>query len=190
MSTYSTWEDPFRPLDPVIARVAENWFEVAGLEAEGGYPLGLLVGEQPGSSSNHGLPLWPYPPRSAGGRLHAMSGIPVRDYLLRLARVNLAHRPVSKWDAAGARGRAYALVATMAGTGARAVLCGARVRDAFEVPAWFTSWTVSAPHGSDLCFEVVAIPHPSGRNREYDNPATVARAREVIRWAAGLKAKA
>lgn len=73
---YSTWERPFAPLNPVVARIAEAWFDDAeGLEALGGYPVGLLVGEQPGPTSNPKLPLWPFPPRSAGGRLHAMSGV-------------------------------------------------------------------------------------------------------------------
>lgn len=179
MSKYSTWEHPFAPLDPMIARVAEAWFGIEGIEAEGGYPVGLLVGEQPGAASNPRLPLWPYPPRSAGGRLHAMSGMPVRDYLMRLARVNMARRPVRSWDARQAQGRAYALAGQLSGTGARVVIVGARARDAFEVPAWFTSWTIADPR-----VEVVAIPHTSGRNREYNDPAIVARTREAVRWAA------
>lgn len=182
MSAYSTWEDPFRPLSPMIARVAEAWFDVEGIEAEGGYPVGLLVGEQPGLSSNPKLPLWPYPPRSAGGRLHTMSGIPVRDYLLRLARVNLARRPVAKWDTHAADLRLAAILERVPDAG-RVVLCGARARNAWCPPAPGREWfhLFATVRG----IQVVAIPHPSGRSREYGDPATVARAQEAVRWAAG-----
>lgn len=180
MSRYSTWEDPFRPLDPIVASVAEAWFKVDGIEAEGGYPVGLLVGEQPGPRSNPRLPLWPYPPRSAGGRLHAMSGLPIREYLLRLARVNILRQP-GRWDAHDAANRVRRLVTDLP-SGARVVLVGARARDAvMGHPPGPWPWFDRQPLAN---LEMVAIPHPSGINQAYNDPAVVARAREAVRWAA------
>lgn len=187
---FSSWERPWAPLDPRMARIAEAWFALPdGWEerATTEQPRGLLVGEQPGAASNPRLPLWPYPENSAGGRLRRMSCVPHAEYLVRLARVNLARRPTGRWDPEGAQGRAYALACGLAGTGCRVVACGARARDAFGAPSWFERWTVVAPYRSGRQLEVVAIPHPSGRNHEYNHAATRSRAGQVVRWAAGLE---
>lgn len=179
MSTWSTFEDPFNPMSPTAVTVARWWF---GTVIPEGMPMptGLLIGEQPGALSNHGLPLWPNPAYSAGGRLFVMSGMPVAEYLTRLARVNLARQPVKKWDVTAAHYRAMDLAAK-APVGFRVVLCGARARDAFGMPkAWFEPVATSRA-------EYVAIPHPSGRNREYDRPDVAGETRKVLRWAAGYE---
>jgi hypothetical protein len=181
MTEYSTWEKPLAPIDPTALTVAQWWFRLdVDDEAFQQPPLGLLIGEQPGPSSNGRLPLWPHPPKSAGGRLHAMSGMPVRDYLLRLARVNMERKAVVEWDPGSMRARAYQLLMSLP-PDARVVLCGARARDAFTMPrGWFHTVTMDVSN-----IKVVAIPHPSGRCLEYNDPSVVESARQAIQWAAG-----
>jgi hypothetical protein len=171
-------------MSPVVARVAGMVLEV-DMPAETPQPVGLLIGEQPGTGHNPRLPLWPYPPNSAGDRLFQMSGMPIEQYLTRLARVNMAHQPVGKWNAHDAAARLYALALGLP-DGARVVLCGARARNAYaqaravDMP-WFEV------DGNPLGHDWVAIPHPSGRNLAYRDPENVARARRVLRWAAGVE---
>lgn len=185
----STWERPWGPPSGTVARVAAYWFGLSEeweRAAERAEPAGLLVGEQPAPASNQALPLWPHPPLSAGGRLRDMSGIEVGAYLLRLARVNLHRRPVARWSSKWAEHRAHQLLGTLP-DGARVVLCGARARDAVPVlagRAWFAPHVVQTTHGHAV---VVAVPHPSGRCREYNDPAARDAAGAAVRWAAGLE---
>lgn len=174
------------PLNPVVAALAGFWFNLPldwEEEATVTTPVGLLVGEQPGPGSNPKLPLWPYPPRGSGARLQRMSGIPMGVYLTRLARVNLMPKPVARWNPHEARRNLTELLAGLP-AGTRVVLCGARVRDAAGIPAWFTEWPLIHPAGGYV--HPVAIPHPSGRNRDYDTPTNVELVREALRWAAHL----
>lgn len=189
---YSNHHRPFAPLDPVVARVAKTWFELPdGWEQKAcaTTPVGLLIGEQPGPGSNPRLPLWPYPPGSSGGRLHRMTGVPVADYLTLLARVNLFHRPIARWTVESARARMASLLSGLPDE-ARVVLVGTRVRDAYtpswsrtRVPLrWFEPIYEAGP-----CVRLVAIPHPSGRNPDYNHADTRARAGAAVRWAAGIE---
>lgn len=167
------------PMSPTVRAVAWHFLD-AKLPDDMPNPVGLLVGEQPGQKHNPKLPLWPWPKNSSGDRLMRMSGMDVVDYLTLLSRVNLALRPATTWDKEAARGRATHLLSTVP-NGTRIVLCGARARDAFDLQDWFQStkyvlWDV----------EAVAIPHPSGRSREYNDLAVRDRATAAIRWAAGL----
>lgn len=195
LTGYSTWDQPFAPMDPVIARIAEYWFELADCDWEERLsttmPVGLLIGEQPGPASNHKLPLWPHPASSTGGRLQAMSDIPVGEYLLRLARVNIARMPVARWNREAARCRLITLLDDLPDD-ARVVLVGARARDAYNdvfgrgvLLDLFgrEGWQTPAAR----LVAVTAIPHPSGRNPEYKDPAVVAAARQAVRWAAGME---
>lgn len=182
MTLYSTHDRPFAPLDLVVARVAEYWFELPdGWENEAVkiMPRGLLVGEQPKPGGNPKLPLWPYPPRSSGDRLYRMSEMDLPEYLTKLARVNLSRDVVARWNPRWARERAQQIRSTLP-EGARVVACGARARDAFGLPDFF-EYRAYDPDG----VRIVAIPHPSGRNQEYDDPAVVRRAGRWVRWAAG-----
>lgn len=105
---------------PAVATLARMVFEVDVPAASD--PVGLLIGEQPGAGHNPRLPLWPYPPSSAGARLYRMSGMPIGRYLTRLARVNMAHRPVGKWDARRASDRLHMLAPRLAVRGSRGAL--------------------------------------------------------------------
>lgn len=145
---------------------------------------GLVVGMAPGPRTSASLPMFPHPAGSAGGRLMRMSEMPVEAYLGRLRRANLCR---GAFRVAEARDRARELYLehrAADGPRTRFVLCGKPVTDAFlEVfkedrrPAWFErrSWAG---------VEYVAVPHPSGRCREYNAEEVRARAGAAVRWAA------
>ena len=78
MTKYSTWERPMAPISETVRAVAWHFWKVE-LPDDIPSPVGLLVGEQPGKGHNAALPLWPYPPQSAGARLARMSEIPLAD---------------------------------------------------------------------------------------------------------------
>lgn len=154
---------------------------------------GLVVGMAPGPLTSDRLPMFPWPDGSAGARLLTMSGMPLEAYLGRLRRANLCE---GRWRVAEARETADRLIrlyrSPEGGPGARFVLCGRQVARAFELDdaPWFSRALIYG-------VATVLIPHPSGRCREYNDPANVARAREAVRWAArypestiGLKGEA
>lgn len=181
-----TYGNPFRPMSPAAARVAGFWFDVPGLEREQLHlpmPKGLLVGEQPKPGGNPKLPLWPWPNNSAGARLFRMSEMDLFTYFTRLARVNLSRDVVARWNPDWARRRAN-WVLTGLPDGARIVACGARARNAFGVCDWFEPERFSV---DELSIDVVAIPHPSGRTREYNDAGIKKEAGRWIRWAAKLE---
>ncbi len=172
------------PLNAYEAAFAANFIGVHLGEVQGHYDacpvLGVVVGMAPGPHTSEHLPMFPWPEWSAGGRLLAMSGMPAAAYLGRLRRANVC---VGRYNIREARDTAEGLVARHGGPPTeprvRFVLCGRRVGGAFELDdaEWFTK---VERRGVDM----VVIPHPSGRNREYNDPAAVARAKDAVRWAA------
>lgn len=145
--------------------------------------LGLVIGMAPGPRTSASLPMFPHPAGSAGGRLMAMSGMPVEAYLGRLRRANLCRGAFRVVEARERVQELYLTYRTVHAPHPRFVLCGRRVADVFSdvlrTPSdpWYQrrSWAG---------IEYATIPHPSGRCREYSDPANVARARKVVRWAA------
>lgn len=148
---------------------------------------GLIVGEAPGPSGS--IPLFPWPPQSAGARLRKMSGMPVGAYLGRVRRVNLSLNPHG-WNATEATLEAFRIRELLAADLAwrrsstsdaeplRVLLLGERVSAAFRVREPFVQ-TEQADH------TYVAIPHPSGRNRLYNDEKTRTAAGVAVRWCAG-----
>lgn len=182
---YSTHDDPLRPMSRFMRTFASCWFELPDLEkGDWDIPVGLLVGEQPGSNSNPKMALWPFPPNSAGGRLFKMSGMDLTDYFRLLARVNIAKRPVARWNANGARARGLYILSSLS-NGTRVVACGARARDALGVGDFFRLQWITREDGSEI--QCVAVPHPSGRNGDYRDPDNVKLAGSWIRWAARMR---
>lgn len=171
------------PLSAYEAAFAANFVGAHLGEVQGHFDAvsvpGVVVGMAPGPSTSEHLPMFPWPEGSAGGRLLAMSGMPAAAYLGRLRRHNVC---AGRYRAAEARETAKRLVSEYrreAEPRVRFVLCGRRVAEAFELgdATWFSTASI---HGIDA----TVIPHPSGRCREYNDPAMVARARDAVRWAA------
>ncbi len=107
----------------------------------------------------------------------------VADYLGAFARRNL-FGTLAPWSTFEARSRALEVLAWLrrsAPSVRRVLLLGSRVGAAFGLDDLWSSGSTS-----DGVY-LVAIPHPSGRNRVYNDPAQVARARAEIRWAAGKR---
>lgn len=181
-----TFDDPLEPMGYVTARIASYWFDLKdGFEdrAAVAIPVGLLVGEQPRPGGNHKLPLWPWPPTCAGARLHQMSEMSLEEYFIRLARTNVSLHHVARWNPNGARLRANRILVSVP-DGCRILTCGVKARNAFGLAEWF----YAVPHDVDgKRIEVAAIPHPSGRCREYNHPEAVKEAGRWVRWAARLE---
>lgn len=141
--------------------------------------IGLIVGEMPGRSSNPRMPMFPYPPNSAGGRLQKMSRLTMGEFLGRIRRVNLIEEFDEFWDPILARQNAIKITQSLR-PGTRVVLCGRLVGEAFDVHDYFKNYE----HGGSIA---CAIPHPSGLNRLYSQPSVRAAAGLAIEWAADLR---
>ena len=148
----------------------------------------VVVGEAPGPKGMSGYPLFPFPERSAGYRLCTMSGLTRTAWVTIVERVNLLPELPEKWPARYAASQAENLGASLL-RGRDLVLCGRRVAKAFGIRPADADWLewvdcpVTRAH-------VVVIPHPSGRCREYNDPAMVRRVGRLLATAfAGLPRK-
>jgi hypothetical protein len=132
----------------------------------------LLVGEINGRTDNSALDLYPLPPTAAGGRLCKLLGITSRQYLHTFDRVNLCH---NHWNMTDAK-----ILAKLVDLNRPAViLLGRKVAAAFGMagPAQFTKTAVAVGKRGTVIY---TIPHPSGRNRVWDDPANVTRLRRLL----------
>lgn len=127
-----------------------------------------IIGEQPsGATSPEGALA------GLAGRLARYAGVD-RDTVLAIPRRNLL-ATAGVWDrhvAQGAAGRLDVMTSLDVGF----VLCGRRVADAFGVTAGFFEWT-STRNGRR---PVVVIPHPSGRNRCWNDPTVRTRCADTL----------
>lgn len=135
----------------------------------------LIVGEAPSSRGN-GVVLG----ELVGRRLAEAGGISLDDYLERTDRVNLFQRPLARWDRVGARFHASLVAIDRT---RRVILLGRRVAAAFslahlDVLRWY------GPATTRLAARSLAIvPHPSGRNRWWNDPANRIQAERFLRTA-------
>lgn len=136
----------------------------------------LLVGEDNPYGADPRYALWCEPRRSAGGRLcYDILGIKSQvDYVRRFDRTNLC---LTKWSDPKARNRAIEL---MSGPHEVHVLLGSKVTKAYGFP--FTRFSVHDLKDSHwpALRKVVVLPHPSGRNTIWNDPAVVQRARDLL----------
>lgn len=165
-------------------------------------PRAIIVGEAPGPNTFNDCPMYPYPERSAGGRLLKMSGMKPLDYLRAFHRVNLNVEYSKHWGAPQqeeARHTAGLLGPVAENLALPLVLLGVRVARAFglehaEQLQWMrfngepgnAARTWLPEKAVDTGLRAVRLPHPSGRNHVYNNPATVGRAGARLVEAAGV----
>jgi len=137
----------------------------------------LLVGEMNPYGADPRYALYDEPASSAGGRMRRLvCGLHSRTYL-RLGRANLC---TGKWSAPAARDRSGAMLSD--NLDVVFVLLGRKVADAFGF--WnpgrvFDPFTqVPKPVGGH---GYVALPHPSGLCRVWNEPGAFERARSLLR---------
>lgn len=138
----------------------------------------LLVGELNPYGANPRYALYPLPKGSAGGRLSkVIMGLEPREYLKRFDRVNLC---TVRWSNDEAIARADMILASR--EDGVIVLLGNRVTVAFGLKfdpftvrrLWTTDPTASIGH------KIVVLPHPSGRNRYWNDPLAMRQARRAL----------
>jgi hypothetical protein len=176
-----SWEENLAAshLSKVEQRCASHFLKVAPDDIRG--PLcGVLVGECPGVATRPYLPMFPYPPNSAGGRLLKYSQMKAADYLGKLRRVNMFFTHQPRWP-----GRVTCTERVLAMHDEfqtcdekRVVLLGSKVGRAFGFDAY---WQASEKDEVSYC----VIPHPSGLNLIYNDRKAQLAAAAVVRWAAG-----
>lgn len=142
-----------------------------------------LVGEAPGPRTRSDLPFYPYPPNSAAGRLLKYLGWSRRRYLLTFARMNLlAEYPGARFPIAEGRRCVPKIVAALHPR--PMLLMGKGVAAAFDVGGLqpLTWRRVPLPHedGHDVSVKLAVVPHTSGRNLWYNDPAHQAEVRDFI----------
>jgi hypothetical protein len=128
----------------------------------------LLVGESNPYGLDQRYALWPRPENASGGRLCKVLGMTPATYLRTFDRVNLC---LGGWNLRDARDVAAGL------THPRRVLLGRRVAQAHGIKDWrpFEVYDLG-PLGRD----VLALPHPSGRCRIWNEPGAAQRARGAV----------
>jgi hypothetical protein len=132
----------------------------------------LICGEDNPAQDAPEHALFPHPPGCAGERLQEnIFGITRRTYL-GLWRINLC---ADKWSVKTARTTANALLKKDL-PWSTVILLGRKVADAADYPN--PTFTVSLKY--DGLLQIVSIPHPSGRNRAWNDPANIARVRAML----------
>ena len=107
-----------------------------------------------------------------GARLASCAGMTLTEFLARTDRVNLLEYWTDGWRMLEARERCKDLVNDIAAH-RRTVLLGRWVAAAFRNKAPLFDWTDAFRDGGSL---IAVAPHPSGRNRWWNDPENVARA--------------
>lgn len=147
----------------------------------------LLVGELNPYGADPEFALYPLPEHASGARLKALLNLSLGDYLKKHDRVNLCS---GMWDSRAAAEHAQRLHAgRLDGTGI--VLLGAKVAQAFRSAAAYPDSTF-APFALEQHQTIwyLSLPHPSGRNRVWNNPQAAVKALwayEELRERVGLK---
>jgi len=138
----------------------------------------LVVGEVNPYGSRAEFALYHLPRGASGDRLRALMGLSDGDYLKYCSRTNLC---LEKWVLGAARRRAEELLSERLEV--VFILLGSRVRLAFGGPSAFCVKTVGGERGEVV---LVGLPHPSGRNRLWNDSSSrlrvPARLRTVAPW--------
>lgn len=187
---------PHERLTPVEVRLARTYLRIEPHQLECA-PTAIIMGEAPGPNTSPWCPMFPFPPKSAGGRLMQISGMLPVLYLSVFARHNLlTWYPGERWPTSEAEGAAVRFVERLghlcvaldrAGRERpRVVTLGVKVGAALgqerEKHGWWHQWVIDAQGPVEVC----AIPHPSARNLIYRDPDQVKQAARLLRWAARM----
>lgn len=147
----------------------------------------LLVGQAPGPRTRPDYPLYPYPSTSAGGRLMGLMGLELHQYTRMFDRVNVLytfpgkHERDDKFPMTKARPAAEAMRHFLYGR--EVLLVGRGVAEAFGHEPSYLEWVLEPWWG----YRYAVLPHPSGRNRWYNEPGNRERAEEFLRaWVTSL----
>jgi hypothetical protein len=137
-----------------------------------------IVGEAPGPNTRGDFPMYPYPARSAAGRLKACIEFSTREYLQAFARANLMDAyPGKSFPATAAATREAAMCIAREMAPRPLLLMGRGVATAFFLPATTPVLEWSPMHVREYVIQIAIVPHPSGRNLWYNVPAN----REAVR---------
>lgn len=133
----------------------------------------LLIGEDNPQSADPSFALWNYPPNCAGERLQRLIlNLEPRTYLA-CWRTNLCN---PAWSIRAAQARAAELLAATDAPWTLIVALGSKVAKLLEVEPMSTRLV----DGAGWRGAIVAIPHPSGRNRVWNAPEAIATARMLV----------
>ena len=133
----------------------------------------LIVGESNPLGSDPRYALYPLPWNATGGRLCKILRLSFHEYIEKFDRVNLLQLGLGKWSVTEAR-RSAALL-----THRRRILLGRRVADAHRVPFRpFRRFEIICNFTETAA--VLILPHPSGRNLIWNDPASAIRARRAV----------
>ncbi len=143
----------------------------------------LLIGQAPCRTGDPSKPLT----GAAGRRIAALMGLTSFGYLRRFDRVNVFDRfPGRKgkgdeFPLDAARFRAFAISSSYTIDGARpfVLFFGRKTGQAFYFREPYLVWGTSALFGTST--RCAVVPHPSGINRWWNDPANVRRARRFLR---------
>lgn len=137
----------------------------------------LLVGEHNPYGPRPEYQLVNYPQGCAGERLQRLVlGLPEADYL-GLWRTNLCFG--RGWILGDARARAEFLLAAPDSRWNVIVMLGRKVASAFRYKEEAFSYSIVSQY---RLMTLVALPHPSGRCRAWNEPGAVTKARAILRW--------
>lgn len=130
-----------------------------------------LIGENNPYSADERHALFPYPPQSAGARLcFKILKMDRREYLRTFRRKNLLYE---RWSIVAARTRAAQHLEQYPDD--KAILLGRKVYDAFAAHAELPPWKPFSRWG-----RLLALPHPSGLNRAWNEPGAFELARMCV----------
>ena len=147
-------------------------------------PKPLIIGQAPGPSTDPLHPLCPLPRSGTGGRLAEFAGLTAQEYTDLFDRANLLQFFPGKWKRDDKFPRVSAAIAASAMKpllrGRCLILLGRNVAGAFGYSSRQLSFH-DCFYDHIWGFEVVVIPHPSGRNRWYRDAENLKQSQEF--WA-------
>ena len=141
----------------------------------------FLVGESNPYSTDPRYALYPLPANASGGRLARILGMQATEYLRAFERRDLLS---GKWSAPEARVAANTLRGELR-DGEALVLLGTKVAAAFGYVYEPLTRHRGLVHG-EVGYEVLLIPHPSGLNRAWHDPAMAPRVRAAVNELRGV----